>query len=110
MDHLISPPPLLNLPLILGLQNDLLGFEKDFIKKNPLSAVQLLIRDGWQPKNVYQKVMATHNILVGNMIHDVENAKRDLKEDERLYVSVAASWGNAMAEWMIGCERYKIGD
>ncbi|KAF6240471.1 hypothetical protein HO173_001139 [Letharia columbiana] len=97
--------PLKNLPLILGLQNDILGFDKDFSSGNPLSAVQLLIRDGMDKKNALLRIVGLHNRLVMEMTVDAEDF--DGTDQERDFVTAASRWPNAMALWMVSCERYK---
>lgn len=96
----------MNLSLILGLENDVLGFDKDHTANNPLSAVQLLIRDGWSRKRSLLRIADHHNSLVKELVM-ARNQFRG-SEVERLYVNTAASWPNAMTEWMLSCERYKV--
>lgn len=98
--------PLTNLPLILGLENDILGFDKDHNANNPLSAVQLLIRDGLIKKRSLLRIADRHNSLVKELVM-ARNQFRG-SEAERFYVNTAASWPNAMIEWMLSCERYKV--
>lgn len=102
----LTTGPLVNLPLILGLQNDILGFDKDHIVDNPLSAVQLLIRDGWTKKKALMRIVSVHNRLMKEMVL-AGNLFRGSKAEEQ-YVRMAASWPNAMTEWMLSCERYKV--
>ena len=97
--------PLRHLPLILGLQNDILGFDKDSVSGNALSAVQLLIRDGVEKKKALLRVVGLHNGLVAEMMSEAEGFGGD--EAERKYVAAASAWPNAMARWMVGCERYR---
>ena len=98
--------PLVNLPLILGLQNDILGFDKDHIVDNPLSAVQLLIREGFPKKKALTRIVSVHNRLMKEMVLAGELFRGSKAEEE--YVNMATSWPNAMTEWMLSCERYKM--
>ncbi|CAF9907068.1 MAG: hypothetical protein ALECFALPRED_003056 [Alectoria fallacina] len=102
----LTAGPLTNLPLILGLENDILGFDKDHNANNPLSAVQLLIRDGLIKKRSLLRIADRHNSLVKELVM-ARNQFRG-SEAERFYVNTAASWPNAMIEWMLSCERYKV--
>lgn len=102
----LTTGPLENLPLILGLQNDLLGFDKDFATGNPLSAVQLLIRDGMDKKKALVTVVGHHNRLVTDMMAEVD--RFDGTDAEKGYVSAASRWPDAMARWMLSCQRYKV--
>ena len=97
--------PLRNLSLVLGLQNDILGFDKDFVSGNYLSAVQLLIRDGMEKKKALLRIVNFHNRLVAEMMLGADGLGGS--ESEKNYVAVASSWPNAMAQWMVSCERYK---
>lgn len=92
--------------MILGLQNDLLGFDKDFSSRNPLSAVQLLIRDGMDKKAALLRIVRHHNRLVTEMLTEVDRFEGS--EGERDYVAVASGWALGMAQWMLSCQRYKV--
>lgn len=102
----LTASPLVNLPLILGLQNDILGFDRDHAGENPLSAVQLLIRDGWTKKKALMQIVDHHNHLVKEMVM-ARNHFRGSKAEEQ-FVNMADAWPNAMTEWMLSCERYKL--
>ena len=102
----LTTGPLENLPLILGLQNDLLGFDKDFATGNPLSAVQLLIRDLMEKKKALVRVVGHHNRLVAEMMAEVDRFEGT--DAEKGYVAAASGWPNAMAKWMLSCQRYKV--
>lgn len=101
----LLPAPLRNLPLILGLQNDILGFDKDFVSGNSLSAVQLLIRDGMEKKKALLRIVGLHNRLVAEMLLGTQGFEGS--DSEKNYVAAASAWPNAMAQWMVSCERYK---
>ena len=101
----LLPAPLRNLPLILGLQNDILGFDKDFVSGNSLSAVQLLIRDGMEKKKALLRIVSLHNRLVAEMLLEAQGFEGSVSEKN--YVAAASAWPNAMAQWMVSCERYK---
>lgn len=98
--------PLRNLPLILGLQNDILGFDKDFSSGNPLSAVQLLIRQGMDKKKALLRIVGLHDRLTMEMMVEAEHFEGT--DAERDYVAAASRWPNAMARWMVSGERYKV--
>ena len=99
-----------NLPLIMGLQNDILGFSRDFTQCNSLSAIQLLIRDGWSKKAGYSRILDLHNCLVSEMLvsRQVSQWWTSLSPAETLYERIAMGFANAMAEWMMVSERYKF--
>ena len=102
----LTTGPLQHLPLILGLQNDLLGFDKDFATGNPLSAVQLLIRNGMEKKKALLRIVGRHNRLMTEMTADADHFEGT--DAEKGYVAVASAWPNAMAKWMLSCQRYKV--
>lgn len=110
LPDLLTSSSLRNLPLILGLQNDILGFSRDFRQCNPFSAIQLLIRDGWSKQAAYSKTLDLHNCLVSEMLLSRQEAQwwTSLGPAETLYERIAMGFANAMAEWMVGCERYKV--
>ncbi|KAI5840521.1 hypothetical protein DFP73DRAFT_633880 [Morchella snyderi] len=62
------------LQLIMGLQNDILGWEKDFTLSNPLNAIQILILHGATPTTAFADVVETHNELVRQLFHYGERA------------------------------------
>ena len=102
------PQPLSLLPMILGLENDLLGFEKDHKKHNPMCAVQVLMREGRGIGEAYQRTLDLHNVLVREMAAEVQKALPGLDRQNRRYFNVALSWPAAMSEWMLNCPRYKV--
>ena len=106
----LTIPSLRDLPLILGLQNDVLGFSRDLKQCSPFSAIQLLIRDGWSKQAAYSKILDLHNRLVSEMLLSRHEAQlwTSLGPAETLYERIAMGFANAMAEWMVGCERYKV--
>ena len=106
----LTSSSLRNLPLILGLQNDILGFSRDIRQCNPFSAIQLLIRDGLSRQAAYSKILDLHNCLVSEMLVSRQEAQwwTSLGAAETLYERIAIGFANATAEWMIACERYKV--
>ena len=95
----LTSSSLKNLPLILGLQNDILGFSRDFRQCNPLNAIQLLIRDGWSKEAAYSRTLDLHNCLVSEMLisRRVSQWWTSLKPAETLYERIAVGFANAMA-------------
>ncbi|CAZ85945.1 unnamed protein product [Tuber melanosporum] len=55
------------LQLIMGLQNDIIGWEKDHKTKTPLNTVEILIKDGKKPTRALAQVIAIHNKLVEHL-------------------------------------------
>lgn len=72
---------------------------------NPLSALQLLIRDGMDKKKALLRIVGLHNRLVTQMM--VEADRFEGTAAERDYVATASTWPNAMAQWMLSCDRYR---
>ncbi|KAI5820136.1 hypothetical protein BZA77DRAFT_240289 [Pyronema omphalodes] len=60
------------LQIIMGLQNDILGWEKDFKQKNPLSAIQVLIANGSKHSSAIGRVVNAHNELVRRCIQHAQ--------------------------------------
>ncbi|SLM39178.1 Terpenoid synthase [Lasallia pustulata] len=96
--------------VILGFQNDILGWQNDHLSHNPLNAIEVLIRDGDAPTHAFEHVLLAHNELVGRLVGVTAELETGGGDDEmvRLYVRVLAGFGNAMAEWMLGSERYQV--
>ncbi|MCJ1228636.1 hypothetical protein MMC12_005297 [Toensbergia leucococca] len=93
------------IPLILGLQNDILGWQKDHLASNPLNAVEVLIRDGWEEDSAFACVLEGHNALVRGLSEDEKDKIGGVHGDYEVLVKGMA---NAMGEWMLGCERYRV--
>ncbi|PUU74539.1 hypothetical protein B9Z19DRAFT_1068132 [Tuber borchii] len=55
------------LQLIMGLQNDIIGWEKDHKTETPLNTIQILIKGGKKPIKALSQVIAMHNELVGHL-------------------------------------------
>ena len=93
---------------ILGLQNDILGWEKDFQTGNQLNAIQVLIRDGTPASTAFQHVLHTHNQLVRVLV-GCQAPPGALYEQSswKTYLNVIFGFGSAMAEWMLSSRRYQ---
>ncbi|RPA93080.1 hypothetical protein L873DRAFT_1707236 [Choiromyces venosus 120613-1] len=55
------------LQLIMGLQNDIIGWEKDHKTKTPLNTIQILIKEGKKPTKALAQVITMHNELVEHL-------------------------------------------
>jgi hypothetical protein len=54
---------------ILGLPNDILGWEKDYTADNPRNAVEILIKGGQKTSTAFEDVLTSHNGLVQFSVH-----------------------------------------
>lgn len=63
-----------HLQLVMGLQNDILGWEKDSLAENPLNAIQILIQHGVAAPAAMADVTRMHNRLVESCIAHAEAA------------------------------------
>ena len=68
--------------------------------------MQLLIRDGMDKKKALARVVGHHNRLVTEMMAEVDRFEGT--DAEKQYVAAASKWPNAMAKWMLSCQRYKV--
>ena len=103
---------------ILGLQNDILGWQKDHLTQNPLNAIQVLIRDGRRGDvaDAYERVLEMHNALVVRVVEMERELQQQLDGAVDgaadgavdVYAKVLLGFGNAMAGWMLGSERYRV--
>ncbi|TGZ81634.1 hypothetical protein EX30DRAFT_251685 [Ascodesmis nigricans] len=122
------------LQTILGLQNDILGWEKDAATNNPLSAIQVLIKQGVHQAIAVNDVIGVHNSLVfecvtkaqemwneptncqhvdgvivkSNRFFEFFRASSLKKEEDevRLYLQVILGFAHGMAHWMAVSKRY----
>lgn len=116
---------------ITGLQNYILGWEKDHTTRNPLNAIEILIDQGLSPVTSVANVISIHNTLVSSIIrltHAVETALEEPKGDisqpaggsiyspdpnsklfsENLtkYIELLLGFGPGLAMWSANCKRY----
>ncbi|CAG8978274.1 hypothetical protein HYALB_00010226 [Hymenoscyphus albidus] len=93
---------------ILGLQNDLLGWQKDHIEGNPMCCVEILIRNGMGLKEAFAETLGAHNELVRALLAFAElgGTMNGASDDWTTYVKVLVSFCNAMAMWMMVSKRY----
>ena len=57
-------------------------------------------------KKALLQIVGHHNRLVTEMMVQVEGFEGT--DSESGYVTAASRWPNAMAKWMLACERYKV--
>ena len=57
-------------------------------------------------KKALLRIVGHHNRLVAEMMVQAEHFVGT--DAERDYVAAASRWPNAMAKWMLSCERYKV--
>jgi len=109
---------------VLGLQNDLLGWEKDHKTKNPLNAVEVLIRDGIEASDAFSEVIQSHNHLMRVLLQVAQqlmlssaemmpNTGGLIAHEVYLFATLAnlriiVGFGSAMAEWMLSSRRYAV--
>jgi Terpene synthase family 2, C-terminal metal binding len=108
---------------VLGLQNDLLGWEKDHKTNNPLNAVEVLIRGGMEASDAYSEVIQSHNHLMRVLLQvarqlmfsstKVTHSTGFLAHKVYLFaaltnIQIMVGFGSAMAEWMLSSRRYMV--
>lgn len=88
----------------MGLQNDILGWQKDHREGNPLNAVEVLIRYGLSKENAFTETLSAHNCIVRSLLRlsDLEY----LGDSWKVYIRVLISFCEGMAEWMFSSSRY----
>ena len=106
--------------VILGLQNDILGWEKDHQTNNLLNSIQVLVRDGIAPDAAFIHAVDSHNLLVRDLTHraslTIGRLGTLLPKQEHLlrrrmwavYIKTVVGFVNAMAEWMLRSRRYQL--
>ncbi|KAI9764176.1 MAG: hypothetical protein M1840_008658 [Geoglossum simile] len=108
---------------VLGLQNDLLGWEKDHRMKNPLNAVEVLIRGGMEASDAYSEVLQSHNHLMRVLLRVAQqlmfSSTKMMQNTGFLAhgvylvaaltnIRIIVGFGSAMAEWMLSSRRYAV--
>lgn len=120
------------LQLIMGLQNDILGWEKDAVTNNPLSAIQIQIAEKGSRSTVQVvvKTADTHNELVKQCMKYAEllwekpgvnegvrfgrlgdwGSVGEVEEREKVkrYLQLILGFANGMAMWMAVSKRYMV--
>jgi hypothetical protein len=97
---------------ILGLQNDIIGWEKDHKAGHKFNAVEILVNKGILPVQAFDKVLSSHNDLMKlfvslrkqymkDIIHSRQESLTELQNLELI-----TNFGHAMVQWMVGCGRY----
>ncbi|KAK4891167.1 hypothetical protein LTR27_010241 [Elasticomyces elasticus] len=98
------------LQAVLGLENDILGWEKDHQEQNPLNAIEVLISGGEHKSGAFHKVLDAHNDLMRVYLALAVEYLAEIEGSEsaqaRRYLACMGSCGHAMAEWMMSCGRY----
>lgn len=90
----------------LGLQNDILGWEKDHREGNALNAIEVLIRQGKEDKDAFQETLDAHNDIVQSLLGLATFKTGDWES----YVKGIVLFCTAMAEWMLNSKRYRMQD
>lgn len=106
---------------MLGLQNDILGWEQDVHMGNRLNAIQVLIRDGMSASTAFHSVLRFHNELV--RVLAVQRFRLGCSTSRcctfnkttvqtrpawDIYVDMIVGFGNAMVNWMLSSGRYQL--
>ncbi|KAK5677584.1 hypothetical protein LTS10_010156 [Elasticomyces elasticus] len=98
------------LQAVLGLENDILGWEKDHQEQNPLNAIEVLISGGEHKSRAFHQVLNAHNDLMRVYLSLAAEYLAEIEGPEmaraRRYLACMSSCGHAMAEWMMSCGRY----
>ncbi|KAK5743291.1 hypothetical protein LTR17_002768 [Elasticomyces elasticus] len=98
------------LQAVLGLENDILGWEKDNHEQNPLNAIEVVISGGELKSGAFHRVLKAHNDLMRVYLSLAAEYLAEIEGPEmamaRRYLACMSSCGHAMAEWMMSCGRY----
>jgi hypothetical protein len=90
------------------------------MEKNPLNAVEVLIREGWEMDRAFADVLEAHNCIVrfltglseGQILPITRAALYSMSDiDYRwmLYQSMIVAFSNGHVEWMASSTRYQLG-
>jgi hypothetical protein len=94
---------------ITGLQNDLLGWQKDHVEKNPMCVVEIMIRDGIPQVEAFEATLLAHNDVVRALLNFAELPSENPDvEGWAAYVRILVGFCHAMARWMLESKRYRV--
>jgi hypothetical protein len=93
--------------IILGLQNDILGWPKDHTDQNSLNAIEVLSHHGRNLNEAYTDILQVHNDMVIRMsqMHHEFKGENDMISYYAATL-IRSTW--AMADWMLVSDRYKL--
>lgn len=93
---------------ILGLQNDLLGWQKDHVEDNPMCCVEILIRYGKGLEKAFAETLGAHNEIVRALLAFTElgGSLNGASDGWSMYVKFLVSFCEALANWMMVSKRY----
>jgi hypothetical protein len=109
----IAPPCIKQMEVIvqavMGLQNDLIGWQKDHTEGNQLNAVEVLIRQGYSREEAFAETLSAHNNLVQSLLclSELDSTATNVTY-WTMYICTTISFCEAMAEWMLTSRRYRI--
>jgi hypothetical protein len=94
---------------VTGLQNDLLGWQKDHVEKNPMCVVEIMIRDGTPNLEAFEATLLAHNDVVRALLNLAElPSQNENVEGWGAYVRILIGFCHAMATWMLESNRYRV--
>ena len=98
--------------VVMGLQNDLIGWQKDHTEDNHMNAVEVLIRQGYSREDGFTETLAAHNDLMRSLLCLSELDSTSIgdcpKNSWTMYICTIISFCEAMAEWMLTSRRYRM--
>ncbi|KAG9230052.1 isoprenoid synthase domain-containing protein [Amylocarpus encephaloides] len=112
LDNLFNCPRINQMQVLVqgitGLQNDILGWQKDHTEKNTMCAVEILIRDGMPLKEAFKQALESHNVVLRALLTLAECGGQPPAGGWDLYVRVLVGFTHAMAMWMLTSKRYRV--
>lgn len=119
--------PLLKIELLVqavcGLQNDIVGWEKDHAERNPLNAIEILLFRQTPKREAFSSAVRSHNLLMQELLKQKEqysaNLTLELNNKEAggelaflggdfLYLETLVNFTYGMAVWHTRSRRYAV--
>ncbi|KAI9891535.1 MAG: hypothetical protein M1814_002658 [Vezdaea aestivalis] len=95
---------------VLGLQNDIIGWDKDVQKSNQLNAIEVLVRNGLSRQEAFREMMDLHNKLVSMGSTVALSSGKKSRQKWTLYLRTLSTFQRGMANYMLMAKRYLVED
>ena len=105
---------------IMGIENEIFGWEKDHANSNPLNVVEILIEQGFSALAAMNDAIEVHNVLTDRILElaEVLKKKMSLEEDRNhtgnylnekwsRYLDLVIGMPHGLMAWSITTRRYK---
>ena len=107
----VTPNPLeqmeILVQLIMGMENDIFGWEKDHKLDNQLSAIEIPLSQGMNAQQAFTSALQVHNGLVGQLLAVCQYKETNSTKLDT-YQKILLGFPYALAAWTSGAKRYQV--